>query len=159
WTHTYQKDTSQFVWIRNVIPLADGRIVIGAQSAYVAVDDTGRAYFPYYHYTPWFLLLDSLGNILTDTLYGDKYMLDGSICNSLYDDKNGGYIHIGTYDTVVTPFSTDDANFPAYIAHLDTNFRITWITEFTYSATYGHQQAGTVVQLQDSSYLAVGETA
>jgi len=51
----------------------------------------------------------------------------------------GGYIHIGEFNTLYTSDPSDIENFPGYIAHLDTNFRITWITTFSYNYAYGHR--------------------
>jgi len=158
WVRTYQHDVLQWVAINNIIPLNDGRIVLGAMSTYMA-DAGGIHHIAYYHNTPWFLVLDSSGNILKDTLYGSGYLVGSNVCNNLYKDKSGGYIHIGAFDSLQTQYPSDIENFPTYIAHLDTNFRITWITEFPYSEFYGHQQGVTIRQLQDSSYMVVGETA
>ncbi len=147
WTHTYQKDTAQWVTVNTVIPLSDGRIVVGAMSAYNAWDGSTN----YFHNTPWFLVLDSMGNILKDTLYGSDFAGGGAI----YKDKNGGYIHIGNFDSLYTSNASDIENFPSYIAHLDTNFRITWITSFSYTPQ-GHRDKVIVRQLRDSSYVVVG---
>ncbi len=150
WTHTYQKDTAQWVQIQHIIPLPDGRIVLGAQSTYWA-----NLVNPYTHPTPWFIVLDSLGNIIKDTLYGAKYAGGGH----LYKDNIGGYIHLGEIDSLVTRFPDDFENFPNYIAHLDTNFRMEWITRFPYSTEIGHRYSTKAIQLHDNNYLVCGETA
>jgi type IX secretion system substrate protein len=155
WTHTYQKDTAQWVIINNIIPLADGRIVVGAVSIYqIIFSMTG---FTYEHYTPWFMVLDSMGNILRDTLYGSQYMMDNTLSGELYNDMNGGYIHTGNYNYLYTSDPGDIQNFPSYIAHLDTNFRITWITPFNFTSDFGHRQVIGMRQLQDSSYMIYGD--
>lgn len=76
WVRTYQKDTMQSVAINRVIPLPDGRIIVGARSTYIA-DAGGIHHIPYYHHTPWFFIIDSFGNIIKDTLYGNRYMGSG----------------------------------------------------------------------------------
>ena len=158
WTHTYQKIVTQDAIVNNILPLPDGRIVLGAMSTYVANGGPPH-YITYYHNTPWFLVLDSTGNVLKDTLYGVRYSTGASaVCGELYPDKNGGYINIGYVDTMYTPDPSDVQNLPGYIAHLDTNFRITWITSFPYSADTGHRQGVLVRQLMDSSYIIVGDS-
>ncbi len=158
WTRTYQKITTQGAFINNTIPLSDGRIVVGAISTYVASGGPPD-YITYYHNTPWFLVLDSTGSVLRDTLYGSEYSSGASgVCGELYADKNGGYINIGAFDSLYTPDPSDAQNLPGYIAHLDTNFRMTWITSFPYSTETGHRQGVLVRQLRDSSYIIVGDS-
>ena len=155
WTHTYQNIDTQMVQIINILPLADGRIVAAAMSSYqVIIEPSGVTYN---HNVPWFLVLDNMGNILKDTAYNNTYMVGANLCGSLYNDMNGGYIQIGILNTYDAADPYSDENFPAYIAHLDTNFRVTWITNFIYSSTYGHRQGDIVRQLRDSSYAVVGE--
>jgi len=151
WTHTYQKIDTQSSEINTIIPLADGRIVVGAMSTY----DVTSASSVYNHDTPWFLLLDSAGSIIRDTLYGgNKYGGDGRI----FKDSLGSYIHIGQIDSLAVPSNVNDyANFPNYIAHLDTDFRIEWITRFDYSAEFGHRYAVKVIQLHDGNYVLAGD--
>jgi len=152
WTRTYQKNDTQASAINNLISLADGRIVAGAMSTKVVGVPSGS----YYDNAPWFILLDNMGNIIRDTLYSSTYLV-GENCGSLYADINGGYTHIGILNSYNPADINAISNFPAYIAHLDTNFRMTWITNFTYNSTYGHRQGDIVRQLQDSSYVVVGE--
>jgi uncharacterized protein YodC (DUF2158 family) len=150
WTHTYQKVSSQDLRIRTIIPLNDGRIVLGAQSTYTySIGSTA-----FYHHTPWFLLLDGAGNIIRDTLYGVNYGLGGA----LYKDANGGYIHFGWIDTVAVPaFANDLQNFPYYIAHLDTNFRIEWLTRFPFSDCNSRRSPCQIKQLHDGNFLILGD--
>ena len=98
------------------------------------------------------MVLDSMGNILKDTLYSNGYVGGGAI----YKDLNGGYVHIGEFDSLYTSNPSDIENFPGYIAHLDSDFRITWITPFSYSYTDGHRDRVILRQLQDSSYIVIG---
>ncbi len=158
WTRTYQKISTQDAYVNSVIPLSDGRILVGAMSSYIA-DGGPPHHITYNHNTPWFLLLDSMGNVLRDTLYGSEYSCGAnSICGELYPDKNGGYINIGAFDSLYTPDPGDDQNLPGYIAHLDTNFRMTWVTSFPYSTETGHRQGVVAKQLRDSSYIVVGDS-
>jgi type IX secretion system substrate protein len=153
WTHTYQKYGTQNAVINNVIPLVDGRIVAAGYSTYLegAIAET------YDHHTPWFMVLDGMGNILRDTIYGSEYMVGSNICGELYPDMNGGYINIGVFDSAYTAYPTDLENFPGYVAHLDTNFHITWLVDLYYSAHYGHRQAVVMKQLKDGSYIVTGD--
>jgi len=155
WTNTYQYDTGQPVGIINVIALPDGKIAAAALSQYWAYAGP-PSHLPYLHYTPWFLLIDSHGNIIRDTLYTAGYLVGGN-CGELYPDMDGGYINIGQYDSLYTSDPSDLQNFPGYIAHLDTNFRITWITSFPYDSLTGHRQPVIVRQLRDSTYIVVGD--
>jgi hypothetical protein len=112
WTHTYSHDTGQWAEINTIISLSDGRIVAGAMSGYYAFDGSDA----YTHNTPWFMVLDKSGNVMRDTVYGNRYGGGGGI----YKDRLGGYIHLGAIDTFETRFPEDFQNFPNYIAHLDT---------------------------------------
>jgi len=155
WTHTYQVYPDSATYINNVIPLPDSRIAVGAQVEFV--DYAGPPYhLSYIHYTPWFFLTDSNGNIIRDTMYTNGFLVGGN-CGELYNDMNGGYINIGQFDSLYTSDPSDLQNFPGYIAHLDTNFRITWITSFPYDTIYQHRQPVVVRQLRDSSYVVFGD--
>ena len=89
WTHTYQIIDTQNVQVNSIIPLADGRIVVGAMSTYQVISGP-PGYLPYDPNTPWFLVLDSTGNIIKDTLYGTAYGGGGTI----YKDLGSGYCPI-----------------------------------------------------------------
>jgi len=155
WTRNYQYGT-QIATITSIITLTDGRIVIYATSAYQANPGTANEYT---HNSPWFLLLDSMGNVLRDTMYSTGYVSGNiGIYGDMYADKNGGYIVIGGSDSIYTTDLGDAQNFPGYIAHLDTNFRMTWRTSFPYSEEMGHRQGAVVRQLKDSSYLIIGDS-
>ncbi len=155
WTKKYIHDSLQPVRIINVIPLPDGRIIAAAQNETVA--DTGPPdYLTYIKYNPWFLLLDGMGNVLRDTVYATGY-LRGDNCGELYKDMDGGYINIGNFDSLYTSDPSEPRNFPGYVAHLDSNFRITWITSFPYDSILSHRQPVMVRQLMDSSYIVIGD--
>ncbi len=148
WIRTYQKYLSASTLINTVSAFGNDKILVGACSRYyITVGSAGS----YRHDSPWFMILDNAGNILKDTVY-DALAGGGAI----YNDMNGGYFHIGTFDSLFTSDPTDIENFPTYIAHLDTNFRM-WLTEFNYSPTIGHREKCTVKQLHDSGYVVVGD--
>ena len=158
WTHSYRKFTNQWGTINNIIPLTDGRIVIAAMTTQL-INLGPPDYNEYYYNRPWFLVLDALGNVLKDTVYSNGYMVSGGLStatSNMYKDINGGYIQIGSYDSLYTSDPSDFTNFPGYIAHLDTNFRITWITSFPYNDA-GHRQPMYLKQLKDSSYVVMGD--
>jgi hypothetical protein len=147
WTHTYQLHATQATEVNSVLSLPDGRIVVGLQSRYtVSTTDV------YYHFTPWFVLLDGLGNIIRDTVYGTKY--GGGA--RMYKDSLGGFLHTGSIDSMATAFADDYENFPSYIAHLDTNFSIAWITRFTFIPGIGHRYPASATQLRDGNYMVYG---
>ncbi len=146
WTRTYQLDTTDLVQIDNIIPLADGRIVVGATSSRLVNPGPDA----YYSDAAWFMVLDSTGSIISDTVYS---MGGGNIL----PDKNGGYVIWGSYDSVNASNPDDIRNFPNFIAHVDSNFRMTWITEFPYTPTDEHRAIWMIRQLSDSSYVAVGD--
>ena len=152
WTHTYQKYFDQSVEVNSIIPLSDGRIIIGAMSERLMYGGPPH-YFGYYDYIPWFILLDNHGNIIRDTLYNIGFQDGGFI----YKDMNGGYFSIGSFDSMYNDDPTTIENFPSYIAHLDTNFRITWITSFPYTIDTGHREKWMARQLSDSNYIIVGD--
>ncbi len=151
WTRSYQKYPTQYAQTNAVIALPDGRIAAGLHSRYSVVTPALEVY---YHFTPWFMLLDGDGHIIRDTLYGPKYGGGGR----LYRDTIGGYAHIGQIDTLAYPIVPDSyRNMPCYIAHLDTNFRMSWETRFPYTDN-GRRHPVVVKQLHDGNYLAVGAT-
>jgi len=152
WTHTYQKFSNQSVQIFGIVPLSDGRIVVGANSE--RIKDAGAPHhYPYADFAPWFMILDSAGNIIRDTVYDIGFQGGGWI----YKDMNDGYFTFGSYDSLFSDDPTADNNFPSFIAHLDTNFRITWITSFPYSIDNSHREKWLARQLKDSSYIILGE--
>ena len=157
WTHTYQKFPTQAANVANVIALNDGRIAVYAMSTYQANPGTADEYT---HNSPWFLLLDSTGSVLRDTLYSTGYVSGNiGVYGDMYADKNGGYIVIGGSDSMYNTSSPGDArNFPGYIAHLDTNFRMTWRTSFPFSDELGHRQGAVVRQLNDGGYIVIGDS-
>lgn len=153
WTHTYQHRTDERTQIVNIIPLNDNRVVLAASNAYQRWDGTN----PYSQYFPWFIIIDGAGNILKDSVFDGSYAVGANICGSLYTDRNGGYFHIGCYDSLFDGDPDHAINFPAYVARLDTNFRITWITEMPFSDHYAHRQAYNVHQLNDGNIIIDGE--
>lgn len=149
WTRTYRKDTSKWVEVHSIVPLGGGRAVLGAQESHWVY-----AWSTYSHNSPWFIVVDSNGNIIRDTIYGGAYAYGGRLCK----DEAGGYWHFGILDTLVTMYPDDLENFPYYLAHLDTNFRMEWITRFPFDSVRGHRYIEKLVSLHDGTVLAIGET-
>ena len=152
WTHTYQKYATQQVMVNTVAPLAGGRILVGAMSSPQVT--TGA--YTYLLNVPWFLVLDSMGNIIRDTIYGTRFVGGGGV---IYPDAYGGYFHIGSFDSLYTTYPNDIENFPGYISHLDTDFNIEWITSFPYSLANGHRYQVKAIQLHDGNFLIEGDIA
>ena len=149
WTHTYRKRTDQPSQIFNINPLADGQVAIGATSEYQQfISGFGNIN----HYTPWFFIIDSSGNIIKDSLYGARY--GGGV--ALNKDLGIGYYNYGELDTLITPDPTDNQNFTDYFARLDSNFSIDWMVTFPYDEYDGHRVLWQVRQSHDSSYIIVG---
>ncbi len=149
WTHTYQKDTAEPATIFTIDTLGGGRILAGAGSEHTEWDGS----ISYLGYSVWFMVLDGMGNVIKDTVYGSKYGGGGQIFN----DINGGYFHFGEIDTFETSDPSDYNNFPDYFAHLDTNFHIQWITRFPYDYALGHRYIFKAIALHDGNYLVEGD--
>ena len=150
WTHTYQKFTNHTSSVNQLIPLADGKIAVGANT----VRNVGSEWNGYKDAEPWFMILDSLGNLIKDTVYSEGYESSGY----LYKDINDGYVTIGNIDYIYEGDTNSVRNFPAYIAHLDTNFRTTWQTIFPYDSLYNsYVVIEYVKQLNNKSYIVVGD--
>jgi hypothetical protein len=151
WTHTYLKDPGKTTTINTLASLPNGHILVGAMVSHYAYNGS----YTYTYDAPWFMELDSAGNIIKDTLYSRGFVYRGNI----YVDQLGGYFHIGQFDSMKTSYPGDDVNFPNYIAHLDTNFRIEWITDFVIDAHYSHRYTENTIQLHDGNFLVIGEMA
>ena len=147
WSKVYDKVPSEQVQINSLELLPDGKVLIGASSA--ALVWYGSSTY-YYRNRPWFIVADTAGTIVRDTLYDTGFAGGGAI----HKDLKGGYYQYGNLDI----FDSADAyaawNLPPYVAHLDTNFRVAWITTFMDSA-WGDNLYN-VKQLSDSNYLAMG---
>ncbi len=100
----------------------------------------------YYRNRPWFIVYDTSGNVIQDTLYGIQYA--GGATS--YKDKRGGYYHCGQLDTIIFPGEYH----PDYFARLDDSFRIIWRKDFIDLHTL--RSAWNFKQLKDSNYLLVG---
>lgn len=148
WERLYKLDTGQASTLNRLDTLSGGRILVGAMSTY---DVTNYGY-TYAHNRPWFLILDSIGNILKDTAYGPRYGGGGWISR----DVNGGFFQGGCIDSFINPNLTW-GNFPNYIAHLDTNFRLDWIQMFNYSEFYQYRTFANIRQTVDGSYVIAGD--
>jgi len=159
WTKSYLIDTGHQTMINTVEPIDNWRILVGATR------DT-RIFYPTTSETidfnaPWFLVIDTNGNILKDTLwrYTDYWEhLVGVEGGHLYKDKNGGYFHYGNKSDIVNYSNLSGSlhNCPEYFAHLDTDFRITWIDSFPFSDTFGERLIYKMLQTADSDYILAG---
>ena len=157
WTKTYLIDTGHITMINTLEPLDSGRILVGAtRDTRVLYDFSQWIDF----HAPWFLIIDTNGNILKDTLYSyTNYweILNGNEGGHLYKDTNGGFYHYGNTSTINVLSDLNDLhNAPPYFAHLDSNFRITWIDSFTYSSIFGKRLIFKIFQSADSCYLLAG---
>ena len=161
WTKSYLIDTGHQTMINTVEPLDNWRILVGAtRDTRIFYPSTGETID---FNTPWFLVIDTNGNILKDTLwrYTDYWeRLSGVEGGHLYKDNNGGYFHYGWLNHLTIPSDLSDYhNFPSYFAHLDDNFRITWIDSFPFSDTFGKGAIFRIKQTLDSNYLVYGGMA
>ena len=159
WTKSYLIDTGHNVTINTIEPLDNGRVLVGAtRNTRVEYDFSEWIDFN----APWFLIIDTNGNILKDTLYSyTQYWerLAGPEGGHLYKDQNGGFIHSGRLNQFVVSGALhldDPRNCPTYFTHLDSNFRITWIDTLTYDPTFGQRLIYKIYQTSDSNYLVAG---
>ena len=154
WTRTYPEISGEEAWFTRLIPITNGRIAASAQSLYTYWACTGGEYLPYYHYTPIFMILDSTGNILKDTAYGTRYSGGGNI----FPDRYGGYMQWGSIDTIADCSDPESyVNFPCYVAHLDTNFKMDWEMDLTVDFFNGQRDPFQIKQLQDGNFIVFGD--
>lgn len=143
--HVYVRVAWEKAQLDRLQLLPDGHVLLGAESDSLILLGSS----PYYKEKPWFIVIDTSGAVIRDTVYAHGYAGGGRI----HTDLNGGYFHTGALDI----FDSSDlyalTNFPSYIAHLDTNFRITWIHSFADSVG---SYVVNAIQLWDSGYLAIG---
>ena len=157
WTKSYLIDTGHNVTINTIEPLDNSRILVGAtRDTRVEYDFSEWIDFN----APWFLIIDTNGNILKDTLYSYTHYwerLGGVEGGHLYKDKNGGFFHYGRTSTITDLSDLNNLhNCPTYFAHLDSDFRITWIDSFPYSDTFGRRLIYKMYQTDDSCYMLGG---
>jgi len=152
WTHTYRKYSDQPSQIFNINPLANGQVAIGATSEY---QEFISGFGNINHFTPWFFIIDSLGNIIKDTLYGARY--GGGV--AFKKDMGIGYYNFGELDTLLTADVADNQNFTDYFARLDSDFSIKWIITFPYNDYNCHRIQWQAKQLSDSGYIVIGDVA
>jgi len=151
WARSYQKVPSEATIINTIEPLGPDKILVGAMSHNAVLFPFG--YVPRNY--PWFLILDTAGNILKDTLFGDPYWGAGAI----HIDPYGGFYHVGWIDSFPELTANSLVNGPSYIAHLDTNFQIEWITSFGFiDSAIGKRYISVGRQLQNSNFVLVGES-
>ena len=155
WTKTYPSISGDLAWFTNLIPISNNRVAASAtsRSTYWCCG-SGRTYNAYYHYDAIFMILDSMGNILKDTVYGRRYSNGGNI----FPDRQGGYMQYGWIDTIIDEGTPDDiVNFPFYIAHLDTNFKMDWQIDLDVDFFNGRRGPWQIKQLQDGNFIALGD--
>ncbi len=152
WEREYVKAAGIVCTINSIQLLPDSRILMGAALWLPA--QVGQ--YQYTRNIPWFVLLDTMGNMLHDIEYSIHY--SGSTMygqgGNIFKDKNGGYFHWGGLDSFIVQDASDFTNQPHYVAHLDTNFQIVWIINF--ANVHSKVRIWQVKQLSDSGYLAVG---
>lgn len=106
-----------------------------------------------FHYRPRFVVYDTFGNVIKDTIYNSKYTAGGTS----YKDKNGGYFHYAQLDSLLFPGDPNDyRNYPHYVAHLDDSFNIVWLKSL--ASTKFKKSIWNVKQLKDGNYLLVGQS-
>ncbi len=147
WSKVYDKISSEQVQLSSLELLPDGKVLIGASS--ISLVWYGSSTY-YYRNKPWFIIADTAGTIIKDTLFDDGFAGGGTI----HRDLRGGYYQYGQLDIFDSTNSYAAWNLPPYVAHLDTNFRVVWITTFM-DSVWG-DNLYQVKQLSDSNYLAMG---
>jgi len=156
WAKTYQKSGLP-CQVTSIVSLPNGGAVLGAIVMIYYVTPVTAYYYSLN--VPWFITIDSLGNIVKDTVYDGPYGGGGILGNTIYKDANGGYFQTAELSYIYTDYPDDVNNFPDYIAHLDTNFRMTWFLELQYDTAIGHRLPWQVKQLDDGNILLVGDDA
>ncbi len=152
WSKFYSNNIRE---INSIEVLDNGNILAGGDD--IQLVWVGQ-YF-YYRHRPHFMLIDSAnGNILTDTLYSKGFAGQSSQGGgNIFKDKNGGYFHWGSLDTLYVGEPVDSyTNFWDYLMHLDENFRQDWITIYPFTLQTGHKYIWLTRQTVDSGYLHIG---
>lgn len=150
WKQTYLEQTGLYSYLQSVQPLDGDRSLIGGVSADSIHYGTNLLY---YRERPWFLVINnSDGSMVKDSIYTSGFS-SGSM---IFKDVNGGYYNTGHKDSLVNSNTNDYASFPSYIAKLDTNFNISWITSFPYSYQPYSKHIRRPRQLSNGDYLVCG---
>ena len=149
WQHTYSKIAGIPTSIENIRILDNSRLLVAASCVYVTPEGGGSILTTN---RAWYIILDTAGNILKDTLYGPSPYY-GSY---LEQDMSGGYIIHGTVNYTPDPDLGSLEDLPSFIAHLDTDFNITWIDTLHYSHYFGKREPYKIRQLKDSSFAIAG---
>jgi|GEM_PF-843628 len=156
WTRTYRNGSIP-CWITSIVTLPNGGAVL--QGMVIHYSFTPICEFEYSINNPWFITIDSSGNIVKDTVYEGPY--GGNNLPMLYRDPNGGYIQTGELGYIYTCYPQDPINFPDYITHLDTNFNFNWFLQLDYheNSGCGHRLISNVKTLHDNNFLLIGDGA
>jgi hypothetical protein len=149
WKRKYKKLPGQNEWpcIVSLEAIDNNRILVGAMSTHLVYTQIDQ----YGHNTPWFMILDTLGNVLKDTTYINTVHSGGG---KIFRDLWGGYFHYGSFDSLYTQDPTDAINFPEYIAHLNDDLEIEWIRNL--GTWDGHKYIWHAEQLPDGSFQLCG---
>ena len=148
WQRVYSKFSGIPVAMNSIDILDNSRIILGASCVYSMAVAGGILVTD----RPWFIILDTSGNIIRDTLYNSTPYAGGYI----HKDKMGGYFFLGAVNYSLDSDPGSLANYPSFLAHLDTNFNTTWVDTLKYSHYFGKRKPYNVKQLEDSSYVMPG---
>lgn len=133
----------------------DGRVLVGGWIYTNKVKTIGLVNLDYYLVSPWFMQIDTLGNLLKDTVYKTRYAGGGNI----FRDPKGGYYHWGRLDSFITDNPLDIQNLPDYVAHLDDSFHFEWLHTFdaaVNSDTTGRKYIAFVKELSNGDFVVCG---
>ncbi len=150
WKKYYVAPSNEGTDITSVQSLSSGEILVGAMATIFKTKTIGNISQTYFFRSPWFLKLDSAGNILYQKFVPTLLAGGGNI----FKDKRAGYFHWGYLDSFITGNPLQIQNLPDYVAYLNDTFQIVWLHDFADTASHKHVM--NVKQLRDSSYIAVG---
>ncbi|HYD20240.1 MAG TPA: T9SS type A sorting domain-containing protein [Flavipsychrobacter sp.] len=142
WNHQSYVNSLQYI--------GSNTVLVGSFSGALHSHGIGSQVLYYYHFAPWFKLMDLQGNIIKDTFFSEGYIGEGNI----FKDVNGGFFHWGLLDTFITNDPLNFQNLPGYIEKLDDSFRVVWKKRL--GDSFSHIDVANVKQTQDDNYLAVG---
>ena len=150
WKRTYAVPNSNLgTEFASVETQPDGKLLVGATTRQLK----WNGQVPYHLNSPWFLLLDTSGNILHEKYYPIRYGGGSFVCK----DNNGGYYHWGVLDTLLTGNPLNIENHPHYFAHLNDSFEFEWLYDF--GRPNAKVRIWSVEQIRDSGYIVYGHEA
>jgi hypothetical protein len=145
----WQKIHSTCAEFENCVLRTDGTIV-GCGLIYVPKTTPPPQSISYVAKQPFFAIFDAAGNLIRDTLFSPRFGGGGRASK----DVQGGVIHYGVLDTLITSNALNDENFPSYVALLDTNCGVQWVKP--YIDFKWRKSIYNVVQLHDNNFLVLG---